>query len=145
MKFFLMMAAFLLIAATAQSADKTAYTFKDAFVRATPMKMSAGYVVIANPAAQPDKLLGATADWAGRIELHEIVENKGIVEMRRVAQMKLPAKGALSLRPNGFHLMLFDLKAPLKAGGRVSLTLRFARAGDVPVTFRVMPVSYKGE
>lgn len=135
----------LFFSVAAHAADKKSYMFDDAFVRATPMKMSAGYVVISNPTDRADTLLAAKADWAGRIELHEIVEKNGIVEMRQVKRMKLPAKGMLALRPNGLHLMLYQLKAPLKQGDKVTLTLQFAKAGNVNVVFRVMPVSYKGK
>ena len=145
MKKFLMLALILLCMATSWAADKKPYRFEDAFVRATPMKMSAGYVVIKNDGNEKDTLLGAAAPWAGKIELHEIVENKGVVEMREVNKMTLSAHGMLALRPNGLHLMLFDLDKPLVVGKTVTLTLKFAKAGDVTVKFRVMPVSYKGE
>ena len=145
MKKFLMLALILLCTATSWAADKKPYEFEDAFMRATPMKMSAGYVVIKNDSNEKDALLGAAAPWAGKIELHEIVENKGVVEMREVKEMVLPAHGTLALRPNGLHLMLFDLDKPLIVGKTVKLTLKFAKAGDVTIKFHVMPVSYKGK
>lgn len=144
MKKFLMIL-FLLFSFTTQASERDKYKFNDAFVRATPMKMSAGYVIIGNPTDKADTLLGAKAEWAGRIELHEIVEENSVVKMQQVKRMKLPAKGTLALRPNGLHLMLYQLKAPLKQGDKVTLTLQFAKAGNVNVAFRVMPVSYKGK
>jgi copper(I)-binding protein len=145
MKKILVLALMLLYATSIWAADKKPYEFEDAFVRATPMKMSAGYVVIKNDSNEKDVLLSASASWAGKIELHEIVENKGVVEMREVKEMALSAHGTLALRPNGLHLMLFDLDKPLVAGKTAKLTFHFAKAGDVTVKFRVMPVSYKGK
>ena len=48
MKIFLMIL-FLLFSFTTQASERDKYKFNDAFVRATPMKMSAGYVIIGNP------------------------------------------------------------------------------------------------
>ena len=48
------------------------------------------------------------------------------------------APGArIAFRPGGHHLMLVDLKRPLKQGERFAGALLFERAGRVPVTFEV--------
>lgn len=125
--------------------DKAFYKFDDAFVRATPMKISAGYVMIDNPHAQSDRLVGAKALWAQKIELHDVTQNdQGVLEMRAVDALAVPAKGTLALRPGGQHLMIYGLKQKLDVGQIKSITLCFEKAGDVVVPFAVRPVSYKG-
>jgi copper(I)-binding protein len=51
--------------------------------------------------------------------------------MREVKGYEIPANGSFELKPGGAHLMLVDIKQPLKEGDRVALTLKFARAGEV--------------
>ena len=57
--------------------------------------------------------------------------------MRRVISIDIPAGKETVFSPNGFHVMLTDLKAPLKAGEQVPLTLQFANAGAITVTVTV--------
>lgn len=89
---------------------------------------------------QADKLITAKApDVSGHVELHSVVEEDGIMKMRRVEDIPLPQNTAISLGPSGYHLMLMDLKAPLKAGSTYPLTLTFAKAGEKTVTVTVKP------
>lgn len=87
---------------------------------------------IKNPGAQADRLLSATTPVAGRVELHRMQMDGDVMRMRAVPSIELPAKSDLKLRhgtPNGHHLMLLDLKAPLQDGDRFPVTLTFERAG----------------
>lgn len=89
---------------------------------------------------QADLLIAAKApDVSGRVELHSMVEEDGIMKMRRVEDIPLPQNTAISLGPSGYHLMLMDLKAPLKAGSTYPLTLTFAKAGEKTVIVTVKP------
>jgi len=140
---FFLAACFILTAAVAQAAG--VYTAKDAFIRETPMSVSAGYIVISNPTDKADELQSAKADWAGRIELHNVKANdKGVMEMNAVSSIPLPAKGDLALRPGGFHMMIFDVKGALKVGTQKDITLHFKNAGDLKFPFTVQPISYGG-
>lgn len=136
---------FAALIAPAFAADKPVYTFNDAFVRETPQKISAGYVVINNTTLDDDRFLGASADWAGRIELHNVTKDeKGAMVMSKTGSLTLPGGRKIMLRPGGLHLMLFDLKKPLVAGTTEKITLHFERAGDVAVPFAVKPITYRG-
>lgn len=86
-----------------------------------------------NPGAQADRLLSATTPVAARVEIHQMRMGGDVMRMRAVPALALPARSELRLRhgmPNGHHLMLFELKAPLQDGERFPLTLRFERAGE---------------
>ncbi len=114
-----------------------------AWIPATPAgaKVAGGYAVIANATPEADTLTGGTFDVAGRVEIHEMSDAGGVMRMRELAEgLPVPAGGKAELKPGGLHLMLMDLKRQLKDGETVRGTLRFRKAGDVPVEFRVRPL-----
>ena len=88
---------------------------------------------IQNKGAEPDQLLSARTTVAQTVELHRMEMDGNVMRMRAVPAIELPAKTEVRLRhgtPNGYHLMLQGLKAPLKDGDRFSVTLTFQRAGE---------------
>lgn len=104
---------------------------KEAWVREVPptSRMSAAYMIIENTGNQPDRLIGASNNASEVTELHETVNGK----MRRVRAIEVPAGGKVELKPGGLHVMLINLKRPLKEGDTVELTLRFEKSGEVKV------------
>lgn len=111
-----------------------------AWTRATPggAKVAGGYVRITNTGASPDRLVGGSFPGAGRVEIHEMSTEGGVMRMRPVEGGLAIAPGAtVELKPGGFHLMFMDLSAGLKEGEVVRATLVFERAGTVPLEFRV--------
>lgn len=89
---------------------------------------------IENTGSTADKLLGASTDVAERVELHRMTMDGNIMRMREVPSIALPAKTSMKLRHNGeYHLMLMNLKRPLKDGDRFDMTLKFQRAGKQTV------------
>lgn len=113
------------------------------WARATPggAKVAGAFAAIENGGATPDRLVGATAEVAGKVEIHEMAVKDGIMTMRPVADgLDVPAHGAVALKPGSYHLMLMQLKAPLEAGTSFAGTLVFERAGTVPVRFEVAPI-----
>lgn len=97
-----------------------------------------GFLRIRNPGAQAERLLGASSERAGKVELHQLVEHNGVVGMRPLSDgLEIPAGGEVRLAPSGTHLMLIDLRTPLTPGERVPLSLRFEHAGTVPVALHV--------
>lgn len=91
------------------------------------------YLTIENKGAMPDRLLAARGDVAGRIELHTHNMVDGVMQMRPVEAIEVPAGGKVELKPGGLHIMLLGLKAPLAKDQRFPLTLVFERAGEVAV------------
>ena len=109
------------------------------WVRATApgLKITAGYMTLRNTAATPDRLVGASSPAAARVETHVHIKDGEILRMREVKGYDLPAKGAFDLKPGGAHLMLVDLKQPLKEGDVVDITLKFEKAKEQTVRFHV--------
>ena len=107
--------------------------------RATPTgaPVGAGYVTIKNTGSAADKLISATADVAGKVEIHEMTMADGVMKMRPIKGLKIPAGKSVELKPDGFHIMFEELKQPLKMGEVVKGTLTFEKAGTVPVEFKV--------
>ena len=117
------------------------------WARATPpaAKVGGGYAEIRNDGPEPDRLVSATAEVAGRVEIHEMGVKDGIMTMRPVeGGVPVPANGSAALAPGGYHLMLLELKRPLKAGESFAGTLTFEKAGTIPVTFDVQAIGATG-
>lgn len=104
----------------------------------------AGFMTLRNAGAQPDRLLSATTPAARVVELHTHLREGDVMRMRPVQDIPVPAGGSVELRPGGLHLMLIGLAAPLQQGGRVPLTLRFERAGEVQVELSVESAGARG-
>ena len=109
------------------------------WIRATApgVKIAAGYLTVHNKSSAPDRLVGGASPVAARVETHVHIKDGDILRMREVKGYDLPAKGTLELKPGGAHLMLIDVKEPLKEGDSVPVTLRFERAGEMTVKFAV--------
>ena len=98
----------------------------------------AGYLKLDNQGPADERLLGASAATvAERVELHTMAMEGDVMRMRSPDAIDLPAGGSVELKPGGTHLMLVGLKAPLKAGDKFPLTLRFEKAGQVEVVVNV--------
>ena len=104
---------------------------------------------IRNNGREADRLLGAATAVAASVELHRSTIDKEIMRMRPVPTIDLPAGAEVLLRHGagqGHHIMLVGLKAPLVAGDRFQVTLRFERAGEREVTVNVqLPRDPKAE
>ena len=107
-----------------------------AFARAsaTPStKAGAVYFTIRNESASADTLTGVVTDAAQMAMLHETVEENGVASMRHLESLEIAPKETVTLAPKKLHVMLTGLKAPLKQGQHISLTLTFAKAGEVRI------------
>src|SRR3954468_20579557 len=115
----------------------------EAWSRATPpgAKVAAGYLLIRNKAAAADKLVSASSPAAARVQTHVTEKQGEVMRMREVKGYDIPAKGSFELKPNGAHLMLVDLKKPLKEGEKVPVVLKFDKSGEVKVDFEVRPLA----
>ena len=100
-------------------------------------KVAAGYMVLRNRSAAPDRLVGATSPAARKVETHATERDGTILRMREVKGYDVPAGGTFELKPGGPHLMFVDVRQPFKEGDRIPVTLRFERAGEKKVEFQV--------
>jgi len=114
-----------------------------AWSRATPggAKIAGGYLTIENKGTSPDRLVGGSGDVAGKVEIHEMAMNNGVMTMRPLDKgLTIEPGKTVKLAPGGYHLMLMDLKNPLKQGEKVPLTLEFEKAGKVALSLDVQGV-----
>lgn len=96
---------------------------KDAWVRATVAQQKATGAFMQLESKHDAKLLSVQSSVAGVAEVHEMALDNGVMKMRPVPFLALPAGKAVELKPGGHHVMLMDLKAQVKDGDMVPLTL----------------------
>ena len=70
------------------------------------------------------RLLGASSDVAGVVEIHEMAMEGNVMRMRPIRTLDLPPGGTVELKPGGHHMMLMDLKRPLAVGEKIKVDLR---------------------
>jgi copper(I)-binding protein len=100
-------------------------------------KMSGGFLKIENKGGA-DKLLAASSSVSKTMELHTMTMDGNVMRMREVKAIDVPANGMVELRPGGLHLMFMDLNEQLKPGSTFKVKLKFEKAGEVEVPFKVM-------
>jgi copper(I)-binding protein len=99
----------------------------DAWVReAHPdAKANAGYMTLINTGPEEVTLVRVESDSFADIEVHEMVIVDGMMQMKKVADMTIPANGRVQLGPGGKHLMMTDPQTHLSTGQKVDMTLTF--------------------
>jgi len=120
----------LLVAAC--SPQPPAIEVRDAWARATAPGQASGavYATIVNKGGA-DRLTGAASERARTAMIHSNQAEDGVVKMRMLGELAIPAGTTVALAPGATHIMLGGLTTPLVAGERIALTLRFARAGSI--------------
>ncbi|MDO9284430.1 MAG: copper chaperone PCu(A)C [Aquabacterium sp.] len=98
-------------------------TVKEPWVRGTVAQQKATGAFMQITSTTGGKLVSASSPAAGVVEIHEMAMEGNTMKMRAVPAVDLPAGKAVDLKPGGYHVMLMDLKAPLKAGEMLDLTL----------------------
>lgn len=98
----------------------------DAWVRGTVsgQKATGAFMQLTSPAETA--LVAAASPAAKIVEIHEMKMDGGMMRMRAVDRIPLPAGKPVTLAPGGYHVMLMDLAQPLKEGDSVTVTLTFA-------------------
>lgn len=131
-----------LISLTATAWAQTTVKVDDAWVRGTvATQKAAGAFMRLTPSANA-RLVSVQSPVAGVVEIHEMAMENDVMKMRQVPGLDLAAGRTLELKPGGYHVMLMDLKQPLKAGDSVPLILvfeddakkRFTQEVKAPVT-----------
>lgn len=100
----------------------------DSYVRMAPpgAKATGAFMTIRNAGDKDTQVISAASAAAKIVELHNHINDGGVMRMRQVKEIALPAKGEAQLKPGGYHVMLIDMNAPLKEGDHVVITLGFA-------------------
>jgi len=125
----------------AQEAKVGSIKIENAYVRATaPGQPAAGAFMKIDNSGAADQLLSASSPAAGEVQLHQMSMEGNVMKMGQVKDIAVPANGSVDLKPGGYHIMLMNIKAPLKAGDTVPVKLKFAKAGEVEVKLPVNAV-----
>jgi periplasmic copper chaperone A len=134
----LVLALFAGLAGTA-AAQTSSIEIKEAWARATPQgaQTGAAYVTMLNKGAAGDRLVSVSTPVAGEAQLHNTVDDNGVMKMRPVAGLDLKPGDTVALKPGGYHIMLMKLKGPLTEGQSFPLTLTFEKAGPVVATVTI--------
>lgn len=117
-----------------------------AWTRATvkTAKVGGGYITIKNTGDEADRLITGSADFANHVHLHEMTLVDDVMRMRPLeGGIVIPAGGEIVLKPGAQHLMFMGLQRPLVKGEKVTVSLTFEKAGDVPIPFKVNSLAAK--
>ena len=120
--------------------ERSSYTAQQAVIRmpVPGMAKSVGYVELLNQTQTDLRLVAARSELIGAIEFHETREQDGLMRMRRLSELVVPAGGAVKLQPGGKHLMLFRME-PLEVGQQVTVEFESSDGVLLPFEFRVIP------
>lgn len=113
---------------TAFAADADHIHVENPFAREVPptAPASASFMTLNNDSAKEIKLVQAHSDVAKTIELHTHTDDGGVMRMRKIESISIPANGTTELKPGGLHIMLIGPHNPIKIGQTVKVELEFA-------------------
>jgi copper(I)-binding protein len=132
--------------APAQQYKFESLTIDQPVARATPPGAKTGLVFfsIDNASNRSERLLHASTPVAAGVVLHQMAQSGGMMTMRAVPSLEIGPGMKLELGPGGYHLMLIDLRQPLKVGERFPLILTFQRIGTVTTMVLVEDIGASG-
>ena len=105
-------------------------------------KVAGGFMIIKNTGNQADRLIAGSANFAGKVEIHEMAVSDGIMRMRKLSDgLEIPAGGSVHLKPGSFHVMFMKLGEQMKEGEKRKAIVEFQNAGKVEVEFTVQSIA----
>jgi len=138
-------AVYLLLATAAHGfAQSGDIEIKDVWARATPGGAQTAAVYATIVSAADDRLTGAATPAAKEAQLHTMATDNGVMTMRQVDDINLPAGQPVTLKPGGYHIVPTGLTQPLVEGQTFPLTLTFAKTGNRQVTVSVQKIGAMG-
>ena len=110
-------------------------TVDRAWIRATApgQTVSGAFMTLENKSATAYALSGVSFSGADVVEIHETSMADGVMRMRQVDQIDIPANGSAELKPGSYHVMLIGLDKELQAGTTESLTLTFSDDSQITI------------
>jgi copper(I)-binding protein len=132
--------------ASAQDYSVGSIRIEAPWIRATPTgaKVAGGYMMLQNTGKEPDRLVGGSFPLAGKLEVHEMRMDGSVMKMRALPKgLEVKPGQRVELKPGSYHIMLMDLRQPLKEGDKVKGTLTFEKAGNVEIEYAVRGVAGK--
>jgi len=134
-----LMSFFLITGMSVYAAEPGTLQITEPWARESPPTMTNGavYMTLTNTGSETDRLLEGSGEVAETIELHTHIMENHVAKMRKVESIEVATGQPTVLQPGGLHIMLIGLKQPLTAGQTFPLTLRFEKAGEIPVEVTV--------
>jgi hypothetical protein len=132
-----LLAATLILLPAVALADPASIQVDHAWSRAMPAGATGVVYLTITDTGAPDALTGVTSPVATKSELHETIDDHGVMKMRPIASLPVAPGKPVTLAPGGYHIMLTGLKHALVAGTSFPVTLTFAKAGKVETTASV--------
>jgi copper(I)-binding protein len=123
------------LAAPAVSAQSV--NIANAWVRATAPGQTTAAAYVDLTSDSNAVLVAAGSPLAQRVELHSMTMDGGVMRMRALPRIDLPAGQTVKLAPGGMHVMLIDIKQPLKPGDKVPLVLSVQSSGTSLTTLKI--------
>lgn len=117
-------------------------TVENPYARAVPpgQMNSASFMVLNNTNTKDVALVAASSSVAKAVELHNHINEDGVMKMRQVQQINIPASGNVNLQPGGYHVMLIGLNQDLVEGKEIDLKLEFSDGGSQVLTLPVQMI-----
>ena len=123
-------------------ADNTALTIQDPYVRLAPPHAPAtgAFMLIKNAGNSDRQLVKAESNVAKTVQLHNHINENGVMKMREVPSIDIKANGQAELKPGSYHVMLIGLTQPLKDGDPVAITLTFDDGSQQRISAPARPI-----
>lgn len=137
----IIIATLLSLTASAWAQSPAPVEVKDAWVRATVAQQKSTGAFMQLTAQADTRVVQVSSPIAGVVEIHEMAMDKDVMKMRAVPALPLPAGKTVELKPGGYHVMMMDLKGPVKAGDVVPVTLVLERKDGLRSTLEVKAVA----
>ena len=99
---------------------------------------SAMFATLYNTTRKPTELVKVIVEGIDKAELHSHSEQNGMMQMRRVEAVEVGSRATVKLAPGGFHVMLFQIKSPLKAGTELAVEFQFSNGENVAAVAKVV-------
>ena len=107
-------------------------------VSAPGQSQAAAYLTIRNDGGRAERLRSIRVEGVGSATVHESDMSDGVMRMRPMPELDLPSGETVTMAPGGLHIMLMDLKQPLRAGDKLRATLLFRQSPPLRLTIPVV-------
>ncbi len=106
---------------------------ENGWTRATPPGAvnSATYVTVINAGDESRRIVAAYSNAVKEVQLHTVIDDNGLMKMRQVQEIEVPAGAAVELKSGGLHIMMLGVIEPLREGQSIDLELEFANGERV--------------
>ncbi|ODS22981.1 hypothetical protein AB835_11300 [Candidatus Endobugula sertula] len=90
------------------------------------MPVTAAYFHLKNNTHKERQLIEVKGNISDRIEIHEHTLVDGLMKMKQVNSVTIPANGIVTFKPGGYHLMIMNVKNRIHEGDHINLLLQFS-------------------